>query len=224
MLAPTSLRPHPLNDNQQSPWMFGKLLATIQEEGFSQPIVARSGDSRGPFKDGLLEILGGEQRWRAAQKLKLGKIPVFDLGAVDDQRARKLIINLNKLHGDPDQDALSRLMRTIVAEGGEASLESLPFDEDTLKDLLDGEIPNLDAPSPDNNTAEPQDTVTVAEVGVGVTPRDLLVVLEVQRLPKTDLEALVEAGRQWAFGRSDMSVPAWQELMELFRRHTKVKA
>lgn len=214
------IRPHPLNDNKQSAFMFGKLLATIRSEGFAQPLVVRSGDGRGRFADGLVEILGGEQRWRAAGKLKMAQVPVYDLGNVPDLRANKLIINLNKLHGDSDEDALARLVREINAEGGEAALESLPLDEDTLKDLLDGDgLVDPDAAAGGGVGPEEDAGVTV-ELGAGVTARDLLVLLDVRGLSSADLTTLLDVARQWAFGRPDQQVPAWRDLVELLRRNT----
>lgn len=216
------LRPHPQNDNHQSPMMFGKLLATIRSEGFSQPIVVRSGNSKGAHPDGMLEILGGEQRWRAAGKLKMAKVPVFDLGVVDDQRARKLIINLNKLHGESDQDALSRLVREIVAEGGTDALESLPFNEDDIRDLLDDDAAAAlgDEPGGPEGDGPVLEHPTVDLAGA-LSPRDLLLVLGVYRLPQAVLADLVEAAKQWAFGRDDQNTPAHLDLAELLRANTK---
>ena len=221
-MAVDKLRPHPENDNRESPAVFAKLVATIREEGFAQPIVVRSADEGGPFADGMVEILGGEWRWRAAKKLHMAEVPVYDLGAVSDLRARKLIINLNKLHGEPDQDALAALVKSIAAEGGESALASLPFDEDFLRDLLDDQAAGVlgadpDAPPP---AGEP-DAGAAHDLGAGVTPRDLLVLLGVQRLNRGELEGLLEAARQWAFGRPDQAVPAWRDLVVLMQARTR---
>jgi hypothetical protein len=219
-VPPAKLRPHPLNDNKQSEFMFGKLLATIRSEGFAQPIVARSGSEAGPFADGMLEIVGGEHRWRAAQHLKLASIPVYDLGNVTDQRARKLLVNLNKLHGEADQDALSRLVREIAAVG-DTELESLPFDEDTLRDMLDCDAEAvLGDAGPGDGIAGESDGA-VADLGAGVTARDILVILGVKGLNKTELSALIETVRQWAYGREDQDVPAWRDLVPLLKSKTR---
>lgn len=217
VVPPAQLRPHPENDNKQSPFMFGKLLSTIRSEGFSQPIVARSGDEKGPFPDGKLEILGGEQRWKAATQLKLSAVPVYDLGNVGATRARKLLVNLNKLHGDPDQDLLSKLVREIAADGEDA-LESLPFDEDTLRDFLDADAQVVlgEAPPP-----VADEDAGVVEVGAGVTSRDVLTALELSRVSKASLTELIETIRQWSFGRTDLSEPAWVALQRLLAANTR---
>ena len=214
------LRPHPENDNRENPQTFAKLVATIREEGFAQPIVARSGGDGGPFADGRLEILGGEWRWRAAQKLHMTEVPVYDLGAVGNLRARKLIVNLNKLHGEADQDALAALVKSIAAEGGEEALAALALDEDALRDLLDDQAEAALGVEPPPPAGEPSEGAA-HDLGAGVTPRDLLVLLEVQKLNRDELAGLLEAARQWAFGREDQGMPAWRDLMALLQRSTR---
>lgn len=216
------LRPNPKNDNKQSHFMFGKLLATLREEGFTLPIVVRSGDARGPFKDGLLEIVGGEQRWRAAQKLGMAEVPIVDIGCVSDLRTKKLLINLNRVHGDSDQDALSRLVREITEEGGESALESLPFDEDMLKDLLDGDFdPAGAAVEAGSSGSGDEDDSTTVDLGVGVTPRDLLAIFDLRGLSKAELTALLDAARLWSATRQDQAEPVWLSLQRLLEKNSR---
>lgn len=219
-VSPDQLRANPLNDNYQSPFMFGKLLSTIQSEGFSDPIIARSGDQAGPFKDGKLEIIGGEHRWKAAQKLGMAKVPVWDLGDVPDTQAKKLLINLNKLHGDSNADALSRIVREISESGGADALESLALDEDTLRDMLDGDA-DVVLGEDDGAGATTEADEALVSLGAGVSARDILVVLDVKGLKEAELSDLVDTVRQWSFGRADQNVPGWRDLMALLKANTR---
>ncbi len=45
-------------------------------------------------------VIDGEHRVEAAKVLKLESIPAIDLGEVDDEKARILLINLNRLRGE----------------------------------------------------------------------------------------------------------------------------
>lgn len=214
------LRPHPMNDNRESNFVFGKLVATIVRDGFAAPITVRSGDAKGRFKDGHLEILGGEHRHRAAEKLGMPQVPVHDLGCVDDVTAKKLLINLNKVRGESDQDALSALLRDLHASEGEEVLESLAIDEDTLADLLDGES-ELGTPvdAGDGEMGDGDGSPRGDADAPKAAARDLLMVLELVRGVKQEhVERLVAAARRWAATRADRSLPPHHELAELLER------
>lgn len=212
------LRPHPLNDNKQSKYMFDKLVATIRKDGFAQPITVRTGNEKGKFKDGMYEIIGGEHRWRAAMALDMEEVPIHNLGNIPDLRAKKLLLGLNKLHGESDHDALSKLLREINAESAE-ELANLPFDDDMLKDLLDGEAASTPGGDLWDNE-EVEDTHTV-DLGTKPSARDLLVILGIQNLSKGDVVSLLDTARQWAFGREDQSEAPWQSLVALMVKHTR---
>ena len=74
-----------------------KLAKSIEEEGFIQPIVV----------DEQNRIIAGEQRVKAAKKLKMKAVPFVrvDLQG-DDQRARVLNLRLNKIQGEFDFEKL----------------------------------------------------------------------------------------------------------------------
>ncbi len=209
-------RPNPGNDNRESSFMYGKLKATILAEGFAQPLVVRSGDERGAFADGMFEIIGGEHRWRAMQELGAPEISYHDVGHVSDVIASKLLINLNHVRGESDSDALSALVRK-VAEGGEDALASLAIDHDALADLLDGDVPGFDEPVP-GATDMPEDLGDAA--GVRVSPRDLLVLLGMDKIDKGNLARVLDGARAWARARPDQERPAWLDMVVLMAGHT----
>jgi hypothetical protein len=101
------LVPNRWNYNTQSAEVFNKLVESIRRFGYSQPVIVRS------LESGRYEIINGEHRWRAAQALKWGSIEVFDLGKMDDTRAKELCVILNNLGGKPDEIRLADLLRDI---------------------------------------------------------------------------------------------------------------
>jgi hypothetical protein len=213
------LSPNPLNDNRQSPFMYGRLKASILTDGFADPIVVRSGDGGGAFDDGRLEIIGGEHRWRVAKDLGMSQVPVHDLGSIDDLRARKLLLTLNRIRGESDQDKLSRLLREINADGGTDALASLPFDDDALTDLLDGEFA---AAAPEGDGMGDEHVPEVVDRTTTASERDLLAITGVSGLKGEDLRRLLDAAQQWAFSREDLARPVWEDLLGLFRRNTRL--
>jgi ParB-like chromosome segregation protein Spo0J len=214
------LRPNPSNDNKESSFQFGKLIETIKKDGFAQPITVRSGDTKGKFRDGLYEIIGGEHRWKAALELGMLEVPVHDLGCISDLKAKKILLGLNKLHGESDMDKLSALLRDIASEGVE-ELANLPFDEDTLKDLLDNEV---DLKGVEGLSDDPDgmgsDSIELSDVGGKASARDLLVILDVQGIKGKECARLLDAVRQWSFGREDQSVKPWEDLINLLVENT----
>ncbi len=216
----TRFRPHPMNDNRESGFMFGKLLATLRSEGFAQPIIVRSGNEKGRFPDGILEIIGGEHRWKAMEKLGQPEVSYHDLGCVSDLAAKKLLINLNKIQGESDQDRLSALIRSLNADGGEEALESIALDEDTLHDLLDDDAGAVGSDDAHGGNRDPLEDDHGGEIVSKASPRDLLAILDLSGMSKRDLDRFLEAVRQWSFGRADTGVPAWQDLETLLRAST----
>ncbi len=214
-------RPNPRNDNTQSAFMFGKLKATILAEGFISPIIVRSGDGRRTFPDGMLEIVGGEHRWRAMVDLGATEVSYVDLGSISDHLATKILINLNKLHGESDEDKLSAMVRELSEEAGPEALASLALDEDTIADLLDeaqDSIGSAPEASPENEYAD-----LSGPAGVKISPRDVLVILDLTKLDKKELATFVDVVRQWAYGRDDQGRPAWMDLSSLLVRETVQK-
>ncbi len=76
------------------------LAASIRTAGLMQPIVLR------PLKDGGFQIVVGERRWRAAQKVGLTKIPAV-IREIDDQTAAEwaLIENIQREDLNPMERA-----------------------------------------------------------------------------------------------------------------------
>ncbi|HEV2331007.1 MAG TPA: ParB/RepB/Spo0J family partition protein [Verrucomicrobiae bacterium] len=77
-----------------------ELADSIREQGIVQPLIVRP---RGDF----FELIAGERRWRAAQLLKLGEVPVIAREA-DDRTVLELALieNLQRENLNPIEEAL----------------------------------------------------------------------------------------------------------------------
>lgn len=97
-----------INPNEQQPRkVFSKedlngLSKSIKEQGIIQPILARK------VKNGRIEIIAGERRWRAAQAAGLQEVPVI-LKETDDQKALELALieNIQRQDLTPIEEALA---------------------------------------------------------------------------------------------------------------------
>ncbi len=191
------LEPNPKNPNRQSKYTHKKLVQSIKDFGFTDPVIVRRIGSR-------MQIVGGEHRWRAAQDLGMPEIPVIDLGPIAEHEASRLMIVLNETRGQPDQDALAALIQGIRDEVGEGGLSVLPYSEAQLADFLD-EDPVV--PVAEDEPVAPQGPVKLK-------PADLLAVLELRAADQAGLQQLLDGLRTWARSRAPDAPPAWQGLLE----------
>lgn len=191
----------PLNPNVESPFIFEKLVESIKEFGFIDPIITRK-------VHGRYEVVGGAHRLRAAQKLNMTEVPIVDVDDLDDVSARKLLIVLNETKGVADQDMLAQLVQSIREDGGEDALCVLPFNDFQLSDLLD----DRDPPQPH----EENDTVFAEEKAQKVTKNDVATCLELEGATQQQLRSLILAIRAWRNSKS-ASTPVWQLLLQALK-------
>lgn len=100
------LKPNPWNPNRQAPGDFDLLLASMQTDGFTQPVVA--------LPDGT--IVDGEHRWRAAARLEMTEIPVVyvDLSIED---AKIATLRHNRARGSEDLELAADVLRDLEKLG-----------------------------------------------------------------------------------------------------------
>jgi ParB family chromosome partitioning protein len=131
-LPPAQLQPNPWNTNKLDPAAEGKLENSILEfedvGGLYKPIICRE------LADGTLQILGGEHRTRAAQRLGLPTVPVVNLGVISDARAKALGLADNGQYGHDDADGLAKLLAELKLEDG--LLEMLPYTDEDLAGIF----------------------------------------------------------------------------------------
>ena len=98
-LQPGKLQPRHVFDEEK----IAELADSIKQHGVLQPLLVR----RDPHLDDHYEIIGGERRWRAAQKAQLHEVPVLIL-ELDDTQALEiaLIENLQREDLNPIDEAL----------------------------------------------------------------------------------------------------------------------
>lgn len=131
------IRPNPFNPNRQAPEIFEREKRSIKRHGFIDPITVREA------ADGVIEIVDGEHRWRAARELTssgeaaLGKLPAVHLGRLSDDDAKRLVILFNELRGDPDPAKLALVLKdlTDLATIEELSLD-LPMTVSDIESLV----------------------------------------------------------------------------------------
>jgi ParB family chromosome partitioning protein len=94
------IRPCPLQPRKDfSPETLRELADSIREQGIVQPLIVRE-------RDGHLELIAGERRWRAAQLLGLAEVPVI-LRQADDRAVLELALieNLQRENLNPIEEA-----------------------------------------------------------------------------------------------------------------------
>jgi ParB-like chromosome segregation protein Spo0J len=88
------------NPNAMNEAEFSALISEIKLNGFLQPIVTRICKCEIISKEHRI-ILGGEHRWRAAQhpEIAMKEVPCIDVD-LNDEDAKLLMVNLNRIHGN----------------------------------------------------------------------------------------------------------------------------
>lgn len=114
-----------------------KLMASLREFGFVQPVIARK-------EDGLL--IGGHQRVTAMRrilaesgmdeaKIAKQKVPVVFVAGFDDTKTKLLNLALNKISGEWDYAKLSELFEGIP-EVDPSLYEASGFSLDEIEDIV----------------------------------------------------------------------------------------
>lgn len=136
------LRPNPWNSNHITPDNEPKLVESIRQFGLFKPIVTRTVRKVAGF-----EILGGEQRWHAAQEAGLEEVPVFDLGEIDDDTAKRITLADNARYGQDDIIELAKILEELGdAEGIQAILPYTESDLNSIFSSVNIALDELDLP------------------------------------------------------------------------------
>lgn len=94
-LVPSPLQPRKVFGEEQ----LQELVDSIREHGIVQPLICRE-------REGKYEIIAGERRWRASQRLNLSTVPVIVREAPDrDVLELALIENLQRADLNPMEEA-----------------------------------------------------------------------------------------------------------------------
>lgn len=121
------LKPNEYNPNRQNEEEFELLCRSMEEDGFTQPIVA--------IPDGT--IVDGEHRWRAARHLGIKEIPVCFVKMTKAQ-ARIATLRHNRARGAEDFGLTADVMRDLQRLGAiDWAQHSLGMTDDEINLMLE---------------------------------------------------------------------------------------
>lgn len=147
----SELHPNRWNPNEMDEEMFSKEISSIRKFGFVDPVTVRWAD------DGY-EIVDGENRWKAAQKLGMAEIPVWDLGVVPDHLAMQLTLVLNEVRGQAEPRKLADLLQDLLSrESKESLIATLPYSKESFDQIANigrMDLSNLNPSRPQRQIAK----------------------------------------------------------------------
>jgi hypothetical protein len=111
-----------------------KLKESIRRNGIFRPIVVRE------RSDGQLEVIAGEHTTRVAIELGHQEIDVYNLGPIDDRKAKEISIIDNQHYGVEDTYGLGALLREI----GDDPASFLPFSDTEMDAIFKSTSINFD--------------------------------------------------------------------------------
>lgn len=110
--------PHPDNANVVPDDVMDKLRQNIGETGQMPPIIVRSLEASNQFTELFqqekLQILDGEHRWKIAGEREAKEVEVRVWPNISDERAKVLLLTLNRLQGKDDPKKRNTLIRTLA--------------------------------------------------------------------------------------------------------------
>lgn len=195
---PERLVANDYNVNVVSPENEAKIDASLQRLGFFKPILCRE------LPDGRLEIVGGEHRWRSAQRLGMTEVPFVNLGPLSDAKAKEVGVVDNGRYGADDTLRMAELLESIGVSSEELAT-FMPYSESDFNaifssvnvDLDDLEIDEDEAKKPESPREKAGPVAQVLRFKVGLEDADWISKL-ITRTMKTqgfkDGDELTNAG------------------------------
>lgn len=154
------LKPNAYNPNRQSDVEFELLLRSMEEDGFTQPILAQKGTNI---------IIDGEHRWRAATILNMSQVPVVFVEMTPEQM-RVATLRHNRARGSEDMRYVAEVFRELQEMGGlDWAKDSLMLDDldvdsllnmPELRETMDTELRQARAENP---VATPEDVAALRQ-------------------------------------------------------------
>lgn len=157
---PKSLVFSPWNVNSVSPDNQRKLVESIRRNGIFRPVVVRELDS------GELQVIAGEHTTLAAIELGFKEIDVYNLGLIDERRAKEISVIDNQHYGHEDAFGLSELLKEF-----DGNVEDfLPMSDEDLRSLFKAtaiDFDSLELPEPTGSASvelNPDDALAAAPI------------------------------------------------------------
>ena len=148
----SDIKPNTYNPNRQSEEDFQLLLKSMDEDGFTQPVVAvaiaekhfkEDEKLREVYEAGDTVIVDGEHRWRAAARLGYEEIPVVYTPMTLAQ-ARIATLRHNRARGSEDMELSAQVLRDLQELGAaDWAQDSLQLSDEEMNRLLE------DIPAPE---------------------------------------------------------------------------
>ena len=129
MTPPAKLEPYSGNARTHSDEQIAQIAASIEEFGFTNPILA----------DGEGVIIAGHGRLMAAQRLGLEKVPVITLDHLTDAQRRALVIADNKIAENAGWNEETLRLEIEALHELEFDIDLIGFSDEELDDML-GEL------------------------------------------------------------------------------------
>lgn len=123
-----SIKPNNYNPNRQSEHDFELLLKSMEEDGFTQPIIVQKKTKM---------IVDGEHRWRAAKTLGYTEIPVVYVDMTPEQM-RIATLRHNRARGSEDLELSVQVLRDLQELGAlDWAQDSLMLSDEEVNRLLE---------------------------------------------------------------------------------------
>lgn len=128
------IKPNDWNPNRQSDHDFALLLKSMEDDGFTQPVIVLKNPD--PTDDKHI-VVDGEHRWRAGKTLGYAEVPCVLVDMTAEQ-ARVATIRHNRARGSHDVELEAALLRDLEKMGAlEFAIDALDLDEVETRKLLD---------------------------------------------------------------------------------------
>lgn len=180
---PKQLQANPWNTNVVPPENEAKIDASIQRHGMFKPLIVRE------LPGGKLQILGGAHRRDSAIRLGIEQVPIFNLGPIDDKKAKEIGIIDNGRYGDDDSLMLANLLGEL---GTMEELSTfMPYSDSDLSSIFSSvniALDDLDLPDEDTIPTKPAEKPVQTHVVMRfkVPPADAAKITErIEKVMKT---------------------------------------
>lgn len=136
MIALDDLQSHPENANRMPDDLLDKLIDHIRRSGQYPPLIVRPHPLGRGASGGRYQVLDGHHRLEALRRLGYTEARC-DVWDVDDERARLLLLTLNRLEGRDDPERRGALLRRLAKEMDAKDLADLvPDDAAAIEKLI----------------------------------------------------------------------------------------
>jgi ParB/RepB/Spo0J family partition protein len=133
VIARELIHPNEWNANAFDPENYPKLVESIRQKGFMEPLKV----TVDPAREGHYLLVDGYHRWKAAGELGIRDLPC-EVWDISPEEAKVRGLQLNYLRGQPVPDRLARLIHDLSREMSLNDLAGmLPWSEAQLRDSLE---------------------------------------------------------------------------------------